>query len=82
MITPNSQPMSPLAHLLLKDADYIINEIGNILISTINEAVKDKSYDNMQTRMVAKEKIARYVLKETGKRPMILPAIVEINVEA
>ena len=68
--------------IYLKDADYIINEIGNILISTINEAVKDKSYDNMQTRMVAKEKIARYVLKETGKRPMILPAIVEINVEA
>ena len=67
--------------IYLKDADYIINEIGNILISTINDAVKEKRYDNMQIRMEAKEKITRYVLKETGKRPMILPAIVEINIE-
>ena len=35
----------------------------------------------MATRMEAKEKISRYMLKETGKRPMILPAIVEINLE-
>ena len=39
------------------------------------------SYDNMQIRLEAKEKITRYVLKETGKKPMILPAIVEINAE-
>ncbi len=68
--------------IYLKDADNIIQEIGNILIKTIAEAVKDKRYDNMQTRMEAKEKISRYILKETGKRPMVLPAIVEINIEA
>lgn len=67
--------------IYLKDADYIINEIGDILIRTINEAVAENRYDNMKIRMEAKEKIVRYVLKETGKRPMILPAIVEINVE-
>ena len=67
--------------IYLKDADYIVNEIGNILINTINEAVAERRYENMATRMEAKEKISRYMLKETGKRPMILPAIVEINLE-
>ena len=47
--------------------------------NTINEAVKENRYDNMSVRAEAREKIARYVLHETGKRPMILPAIIEIN---
>lgn len=67
--------------IYLKDAENILNEIGNILVDTIKEAVKDNRYDNMQVRLEAKEKINRYVLKETGKKPMILPAIVEINQE-
>ncbi len=65
--------------IYLKDADYIVNQVGNILMNTISEAVQNGTYDNMQTRMEAKERISRYVLKETGKKPMILPAIVEIN---
>ena len=67
--------------IYLKDAEKILNEIGNILVDTIKEAVKDGRYDNMQIRIEAKDRISRYVLKETGKKPMILPAIVEINVE-
>jgi len=65
--------------IYLKDADYIVKEIGNILEKTINDAVKDKRYDNMTCRADARDKISRYVMNETGKRPMILPAIVEIN---
>ena len=67
--------------IYLKDAENILKEIGNILVDTIKEAVKDNRYDNMHVRMEAKERINRYVLKETGKKPMILPAIVEINSE-
>ena len=63
-----------------KDADYIVKEVGDILERTINDAVAAGTYDNMECRAEAREKIARYVMKETGKRPMILPAIVEINV--
>lgn len=65
--------------IYLKDADYIIREIGVIMEDTINTAVAEKRYDNLECRAEAREKIARYVMKETGKRPMILPAIVEIN---
>ena len=65
--------------IYLKDADHILNEIGNILVSTIAENVANKSYENMAVRSEARDRISRYVLKETGKKPMILPAIVEIN---
>jgi ribonuclease J len=65
--------------IYLKDADHILSEIGNILISTIKKNVESGSYENMQVRMEAREQISRYVLRSTGKSPMILPAIVEIN---
>lgn len=65
--------------IYLKDADYIVQEIGNIIEKSINDAVKEGRYDNLSCRSEARDKIARYVLRETGKRPMILPAIVEIN---
>ncbi|MDD6258572.1 MAG: ribonuclease J [Erysipelotrichaceae bacterium] len=65
--------------IYLKDADYIVKQIGSIMEKSINDAVKEKRYDNMTVRADARDKIARYVLHETGKRPMILPAIVEIN---
>ena len=65
--------------IYLKDADYIIREVGAIMEHVINDAVAEKRYDNLECRAEAREKIARYVMKETGKRPMILPAIVEIN---
>ena len=64
----------------LKDADYIVKNIADIMMTVINENVKNGTYDNMSTRMEARERIQKYVLKETGKRPMILPAIIEINV--
>ena len=65
--------------IYLKDAENLLNEIGNILCETVALAVKENRYDNMKVRMEAKEKIAAYVAKNTGKRPMILPAIVEVN---
>ncbi len=65
--------------IYLKDADYIVKQIGNIIEEVINEAVKENRYDNMSCRSEARERISRYVMRETGKRPMILPAIVEIN---
>jgi len=68
--------------IYLKDADYIVKEIGGIIEKTINDAVASNRYENMAVRMEAKDKITRYVIKETGKRPMILPVIIEINIPA
>ena len=65
--------------IYLKDADYVVKECGNIIETTINEMVENKSYDNMSARSNARDKISKYVYRMAGKRPMILPIIVEIN---
>lgn len=65
--------------IYLKDADYLMKEVGVMLENIINEAVREKRYNNNDARAEARDKIGRYIFKETGKRPMILPAIVEIN---
>lgn len=67
--------------IYLKDAENLLNEIGNILVNTVKEKVEADCYNNMTARVEARDRIAAYVLKHTGKRPMILPAIVEVNVE-
>lgn len=66
--------------IYLKDAEHIVKEVGLIIESTIKEAVKENKYENMSARMDAKDRISKFVLKETGKRPMVLPVIIEINV--
>ncbi len=63
----------------LKDADNIVNTIMKICEDTIKDQVESKKYENLGCKTEMRDKIAKYVLKETGKRPMILPAIVEIN---
>ncbi|MEG0313765.1 MAG: ribonuclease J [Erysipelotrichaceae bacterium] len=65
--------------IYLKDADYIVKEVGNIIEKCIKDAVEKKHYDNLNVRMEAKDKIVKYLLKETGKRPMVLPVIIEIQ---
>ena len=66
--------------IYLKDADYIIKEVGEMMEECINSAVAEKRYDNLTIRAEAKDKITKYLLKQTGKRPMVLPVIMEINV--
>ena len=65
--------------IYLKDAEHIIKEVGNIMEECINTAVEEKRYENLTVRGDARDKIVRYLLKETGKRPMVLPVIIEIN---
>jgi len=67
--------------IYLKDADYIVKELGNIIENTIEEMVKDRRYENANCRNEVKERMTRYIAKETGKRPMVLPVIIELNVQ-
>ncbi|MGI6608148.1 MAG: ribonuclease J [Erysipelotrichaceae bacterium] len=64
----------------VKDSEYLIKNIGKIVVDVITEKVGDGTYDNLETKVELRNRIERYVARETGKRPMIIPAIVEINV--
>ena len=63
----------------LKDAEQVVKEAGVMLEECIREAVKEKRYDNMEVRNEARDRITRFLVKKLGKRPMVLPVILEIN---
>ncbi len=65
--------------IYVKDSEYLIKNIGKMVVDTIVDKVDNREYDNLETRIELREAIGRYVFRETGKRPMILPAIIEIN---
>ena len=65
--------------IYVKDAEYITTDVGKILEDTIQEAVANKTYDNLTTRNEIRDKISKYLYKQTAKRQMVLPVILEIN---
>ena len=64
-----------------KDADYLVKGVGQLFEETIENLVKNNKYENALARKEARDKIAKFVYKETAKRPVILPVIVEINID-
>lgn len=65
--------------IYLRDAEYITKDVAKIMEDTITADVEKKKYDNMETRGHIRDKVTKYLLKQTKKRPMILPVIMEIN---
>ena len=65
--------------IYLKDAEYITSDVAKIMEDTIQEAVANHTYENLQTRNDIRDKVSKYLFKATAKRPMILPVILEIN---
>ncbi len=66
--------------IYVKDSEYVIKNVGAMVVDLINKRVAEGTYENMACRSELREQISRYVSRETGKRPMILPAIIEINI--
>ena len=65
--------------IYLRDAEYITSDVAQIMEKTIEEAVANKTYDNLTTRTEIRDKVSKYLFKQTAKRPMVLPVILEIN---
>ncbi len=59
----------------LKDSEHIVKNI----LSLSEEVVKNsKDVDTSELRLVIKDKVYKYILKQTGKKPVILPVIIEV----
>ena len=52
--------------------------IIDISESEIEKASENNVADINETRNIIKDKVVKYILKETGKKPMVLPVIIEI----
>lgn len=75
----NGPDIQTRGFIYLKDAENIMAEVTKIFEKTITDAVANKTYENLAIRAEARDKIIKYLVKETGKRPVVLPVILEIN---
>lgn len=65
--------------IFLKNSENIVNEILDIY-NTHVELYLNNQFDDIETTIEKiKDKIYKYVRHETGKNPLILPHIIEIN---
>lgn len=62
----------------VRDAEYLTKEVTRIMEETIKEMVDANRYENMECRNQIRERVSRYVFKQTAKRPMVLPVILEL----
>lgn len=65
----------------LKDAEYLTQDVAKIMENTIEDAVMNRTYDNLETRNEIRDKVSRYVYRQIAKKPMVLPVILEINTQ-
>lgn len=62
----------------LKDSEHIIKQITTIAEDCIAQMQKDKTLETVEVRQTIKDKVNKYISKETGKRPVVLPVIIEV----
>lgn len=75
----NGPDVQTRGFLYMKDAEHITKEVIRIMEETIEEAVKNHEYENLECRAAIRDKVQKYLFKATAKRPMVLPVILEIN---
>lgn len=65
--------------VFVKDADATIREVSKVFVSTVNEFLSkggDCNFDEIRQNVY--EKCLKAIRRQTGKDPMVIPAIVEI----
>lgn len=64
--------------IYLKDSENIVRAIIEMAEKKLEAYKKDDNGDIRDVRQTIKDKANRYIIKETGKRPVILPVIIEL----
>lgn len=64
--------------IYLKDSENIVRAIIEMAEKELEAYKKDGNGDIRDVRQTIKDKANRYIIKETGKRPVILPVIIEL----
>ena len=64
--------------IYLKDSENIVRAIIEMAENELEAYKKDDNGDIRDVRQTIKDKANRYIIKETGKRPVILPVIIEL----
>ena len=64
--------------VFIKDSENLIKNIADLYIDTVNTTLANTKLDITEKRTLIRDKVSKYVKKETGKDPMVLSMIVEI----
>ena len=64
--------------IYLKDSENIIKGIINLTEEGLKDYQLNPRQDVVDVRQSIKEKVNRFIYKETGKKPVILPVIIEL----
>lgn len=64
--------------IYLRDSEHIIRTIIEMSEEQIATLKKDPKLEVVEIRQIIKDKVSRYISKETGKRPVILPVVIEV----
>lgn len=62
----------------LKDSEHIIKGVIDIAEKCVAQMKGDYTLEAIEVRQEIKDKASKYITKETGKRPVILPIIIEV----
>jgi len=62
----------------LKDSQYLINHVIEICEDIVDKWKEDLSIETAEIRAKMKEQSMKYIVKETGKKPVFISVIIEI----
>lgn len=62
----------------VKDSEKLLNDINKLIIKTVNDLSDTNRKQWSDIKLNIKKSVGQYVFKETKRKPMILPIIIEI----
>ena len=60
----------------VKEAEPLLKSIANILVDEITTAMSVDNFNFDEIKLNAQERIRRFIKRENGREPMIIPIIV------
>ena len=64
--------------VFIKDNDHLVKDIADLYVGLVKDTFSNSKLDINEKRVTIRDKVSKYVKKETGKDPMVLSMIVEI----
>ena len=62
----------------VKEAEELVDRARRVAEESLERALGSKHTDRMQIKALIKDDLSKFIFKETKRRPMILPAIMEV----
>ncbi|MCQ2742792.1 MAG: ribonuclease J [Bacilli bacterium] len=65
--------------VFVKEADMILRDVSKVFLSTVEEFLAKPIYNSDEVKQNVYEKCLRAIRRTTGKEPMVLPLIIEVE---